>query len=102
MYEFIFFENAFSHYEETKTPSNLSNDLIDIKIPVTLEKLLLDDLEERKWISKKIMHDKICLRDYSKICPSVWEQISETQCMSPNLLEKRKSDISNKKWITLE
>ncbi|CDU18226.1 CPW-WPC family protein [Plasmodium yoelii] len=76
-------DNLESHYEETKTPSNLSNDLIDIKIPVTLEKLLLDDLEERKWISKKIMHDKICLRDYSKICPSVWEQISETQCMSP-------------------
>ncbi|SCP04370.1 CPW-WPC family protein, putative [Plasmodium ovale] len=76
-------ENVESHYEETKTPSSLSTDLLDINMPISLEKLLLEDLEESKWISKKPIADKICLRDYSKMCPSAWEQISETQCIAP-------------------
>ncbi|GAW80813.1 CPW-WPC family protein [Plasmodium gonderi] len=76
-------ENLESHYQESKVPSSLSADLLDVKIPTNLEKLLMDDLEERRWFSKKPVHDKICLRDYSKQCPSMWEEISETQCIAP-------------------
>ncbi|EUD65500.1 hypothetical protein C922_04006 [Plasmodium inui San Antonio 1] len=76
-------ENLESHYEESKAPSSLSADLLDVKIPTSLEKLLMDDLEEGKWLSKKPVNDKICLRDYSKQCPSLWEKVSETQCISP-------------------
>ncbi|SBS83257.1 CPW-WPC family protein, putative [Plasmodium ovale curtisi] len=82
----------FSHYEETKTPSSLSTDLLDINMPISLEKLLLEDLEESKWISKKPIADKICLRDYSKMCPSAWEQISETQCIAPKYKQERKRE----------
>ncbi|SBT34795.1 CPW-WPC family protein [Plasmodium ovale wallikeri] len=81
-----------SHYEETKTPSSLSTDLLDINMPTSLEKLLMEDLEESKWISKKPIADKICLRDYSKMCPSTWEQISETQCIAPKYKQERKSE----------
>ncbi|SCN12564.1 CPW-WPC family protein, putative [Plasmodium malariae] len=76
-------ENLESHYEETKSPSSLSTDLLDVKIPSNLEKLFMEDLVEGKWSSKKPIDDRICLRDYSKQCPSTWEQISETQCISP-------------------
>ncbi|CRG99910.1 CPW-WPC family protein, putative [Plasmodium relictum] len=76
-------ENFETHYEESKNPSSLSTDLLDTKIPGGIEKLLMDDLEDRKWISKKPLSDKICLRDYSKQCPSTWERISEVQCRSP-------------------
>lgn len=72
-----------SHYEITKEPSALSTDLLNMKIPTTLEKLLMDDIDEIKWISKKPVNDKICMRDYSKQCPSMWEPITETQCSAP-------------------
>ncbi|KYN98679.1 CPW-WPC family protein [Plasmodium gaboni] len=76
-------ENLENHYEITKEPSPLSTDLLNLKIPTTLEKLLMDDLDEIKWISKKPVNDKICMRDYSKQCPSMWEPITETQCSAP-------------------
>lgn len=76
-------ENLETHYKDSAAPSPLVEEMLEAKVPSTLEKLLMEDLEERKWLSKKIITDNICLRDYSVQCPSSWEKISEKQCRAP-------------------
>lgn len=76
-------ENIERHYEVTKEPSHLSIDLLNQEIPKSIEEMLNEDLEEQRWLVQKPVEDKICLRDYTKQCPSTWEAISEKQCRSP-------------------